>query len=188
MEFSNTLPGDSAIREQKGVPHISTASREIPPSYSTTGPEPPRYHNVRWTPLRCARYDYILHIISLLIGICTLALYVFDLAKSRSYQIKLPVGLAVVDGLAIAFACLSNLWSLNYLFGGQHTRMSRGETGRKWPTILDFVLHCGLLGLADTTLSMRSGGNCDQNRAVGGCSPTRRAVMIAAGIGLILVG
>ena len=186
MEFSNTLPGERTP-SNKDAPHISTATRETPPSYSASGPEPPRYQNVRWTTVRCARYDRILHIISLGFGVCTLVAYAFDLGKSCSYHVKVPVSLVVVDSMSIGFLFVSNCWSLIYLLSAVHTRMSRGDLGRKWPTIFDAVLHCCLLGVADTTLSMRSGGDCDTIRAVGGCAPSRKSAMIAAGVGLILV-
>jgi len=41
--------------------------------------------------------------------------------------------------------------------------------------------------MADTTFSMRSGGNCDKDRAVGGCLQSRRALMIAVGVVMVLV-
>jgi hypothetical protein len=187
MEFSNTLPGYDLSSDDKDAPHINSGTQETPPSYSDSDPEAPRVRNVKWTPQRCARYDYILHIVSLIFGATTLVLYSFDLAKSRSYHVKLPVGLAVVDAMSIAFLSLCCGWSLVYLFFSDiHARMSRGELSRKWPTWLDIALHTSLLGMADTTLSMRSGkSSCNRNGPVGGCKASRRAVMIAAGVLMI---
>lgn len=186
MDFSNTLPDN----DDKSAPHIFSGPHDPPPpSYTASGADAPHCVNVRWTPARCARYDYILHIISLILGTFTLTAYVFDLAKSASYHVKLPVGLTVVDVLSIVFLIINNGWSVVYFVSGIYTRMSQGKMGRKWPTILDLVLHCCLVGIADTTLSMRSGGgSCDRNRAVGGCLASRRALMIATGVVMILVG
>ena len=188
MEFSNTLPGYDLSSDDKETPHITSGTQETPPSYSDSDPEAPRIRNVKWTPQRCARYDYILHIVSLIFGATTLALYSYDLAKSRSYHVKLPVGLTVVDAMSIAFLSLCSGWSLVYLFFSDiHARMSRGELSRKWPTLFDVALHTALLAMADTTLSMRGGTNsCKQNEPVGGCKASRRAVMIAAGVLMIL--
>ena len=191
MDFSNTLPveggSESGFGLEKNPPHVFTGTK-APPSDITSDAEAPRCRNVRWTPLRCAKYDYILHVISLTLGTFCFIAYVYDLAKSASYHVKLPVGLLVVDDLSIAFLAISNGWSLVYFVTGMYTRMSKGEMSRKWPSIFDLVLHCLLLGMADTTLAMRSGqGNCDKNGPVGGCLASRRALMIATGVVLIIV-
>jgi hypothetical protein len=190
MDFSNTLPSESgnesAFRSEKNPPHVFTSTK-VPPSDITSDVEAPRCRNVRWTPLRCAKYDYILHVVSLTLGTFTFVAYVYDLAKSASYQVKLPIGLLVVDDLSIAFLAINNGWSLVYFITGMYTRMSKGEMSRKRPSIVDIVLHCLLLGMADTTLAMRSGGNCDKNRAVGGCLASRKGLMIATGVVMILV-
>ena len=191
MDFSNTLPveggSESGFHSEKNPPHVFTGTK-APPSDIISDVEAPRCRNVRWTPLRCAKYDYILHVISLTLGTFCFIAYVYDLAKSASYHVKLPVGLLVVDDLSIAFLAISNGWSLVYFVTGMYTRMSKGEMSRKWPSIFDLVLHCLLLGMADTTLAMRSGqGNCDKNGPVGGCLASRRALMIATGVVLIIV-
>lgn len=186
-DFSNTLPGYGLTSDDKERPHITSATHETAPTYSASEPETPTVQNVRWTPKRCAHYDYYFHIISLLFGTSTFALYAFDLAKSRSYHVGLPVGIAVVDALAILFLNISNGWSVVYLFSDIHPRMARGELGRKWPTWFDVALHTCLLAISDTTLSMRSGNsNCTQNGPVGACQSYRQAVMIAAGVLMIL--
>jgi len=187
MEFSNTLPSEDASPSEKKTPHIFTDTDNIHPFQPPSHVEMPSCPNIKWTPAKCARYDYILHAVSLSLGVPTLTAYLFDLAKSASYHVKLPVGLTVVDALSITFLVVSNGWSLVYFTTGFHPRMARGELARKWPTIIDGLLHCCLLAMADTTFSVRSGGDCDKNRAVGGCLQSRRALMIAAGVMLIFV-
>ena len=185
MEFTNTLPGSSAFADDKSTPHVFTR-REAP---TTSAAEPPSCRNTPWMPARHARYDYVLHVVSLTLGTLTLCAYIFDLAKSASFHVGVPVAITVVDTMSIAFLAISNAFSLVYFVTGMNTRICQGDLRRKWPIYLDLMLHCSLVGMADTTLSMRSskGKSCDKNRAVGGCLPSRRALMIAAGVVLILV-
>lgn len=99
------------------------------------------------------------------------------------------MGITVIDTMSIVFLAINNAYSLVYFGTGMNTRISQGDLSQKWPIWLDLTLHCMLVGMADTTLSMRSskGTSCDKNRAVGGCLPSRRALMITAGVALILV-
>jgi hypothetical protein len=185
MDFSNTLPGSGAFADDKSTPHVFIG-RAVP---TTSGAESPSCRNVRWTPARLARYEYVLHIVSLTLGTLTLCAYIFDLAKSASYHVGVPVGITVVDTLSIAFLAINNTYSLVYFVTGMNTRISQGDLSRKWPAFIDMTLHCLLVGMADSTFSMRSstGKSCDKNRAVGGCLTSRRALMIAAGVLMILV-
>lgn len=186
MDFTNTLPSSSVSGDDKTAPYLFTGSEAPTPSETSVS----RRRNVQWTPARHAKYVYVLHVISLVLGTLTLAAYIFDLAKSASYHVGVPVAIMVVDVSSIVFLVINNVYSIFYFVTDMNTDLSQGDSIRRWPLYLDVTLHAVLLGLADTTLAMRSSArpkNCGRNRAVGGCVASRRVLMIVAGIVMIFV-
>jgi hypothetical protein len=187
MEFSNTLSESSASTDDKPAPHIFTGTDA--PMFSR--PPIPYLCNSNWTPAYHARWEHALHATSLFLGTLALAAYIFDLAKSASYHVHVPRGILIVDIASITFLAITILHSVYYFATGMNARLTQGDLSQRWPIYLDVALFGLLLGFADTTLATRSSSrpkSCDKNRAVGGCLGSRRALMIIAGVAMILVG
>jgi len=197
MEFRNSIPKiESDFKHLENSPADSSFGGEVLPSYDNATDATP---STRWTPDRIARYDFILHLLSIILAIPMLILFAIDVHAARRYSKllpsksdpsnhsgslrgPLPATLVVIDAIAIAVAALIYVWAWVYL-RVYWPRAKKAVLSRKWSTAIDVALFMICLGISDTTLAMRtSPKNCVKVESVGGCEEWRRRLMLAAGI------
>jgi hypothetical protein len=166
------------------------------PSSASSFPPP----GCGWTSEQIARRTLFSHGLSLLFAIPALALFAVDLHAYSSqthptaYSITHPTRffhsnpITIIDGIALASFSITILYSAAYLASLGQTRQLLTPATIYQHTIFfcitDFVLWAAVLGISDTSLSMRiSNSTCQKYLYLdeGACDSYRLNIMQAAG-------
>jgi len=198
MEFKNALNDTDSQTDESRLP---------PPPYvadTTTTNNDNQNSDASiqryWSTRRIWLHDLTLHILSAIFAIPVIVLYVVDLCYAQDYKTNhshstppnsthsnLTPALIVIDALGIASGALPWIYCSVWL-RIISPRARKRTLSRKWSTAIDVLLWALALGMADTTLAMRtSKNNCSMFDADGGCLHWRRMMMIAVGVlGILL--